>query len=786
MKIAKQLSHLIQQVLAFLQQILSGWILHASPRWVFSAFAVFTLIWASFIPSLRFNYNIESFFSSDDEEVGFYYEHREGFENENDFVLIGLKAPHGIFQQDFLQKTDSLSKALKKIPHVKKVFSPTNLYETVKGHLGGIRVPLIHIDQPEQYALDQKKIYTSRLYKGAFFAHDTSSVSLLVRKEGDLAKQSNDSLLFTLHQAIQASGFEDYHIAGRIQTQQYYISNMRKQMVLFAGLASILFLVALYIILREVRYVVLALSMVLTALVWIFGIIAALGIQIDLMLTLIPALIFIISTSSTIHLINRFRQEYQEAKLKKHAIHQAAIETGLPNFLNAFTTALGFASLFVLPVAPIQQFGLLVALGTLTAFAVNLLLLPITLRTLTFAPIAKNLQNAQKPNHFLLQIIAKQPHWITGSFVLLLGGSLLGLSQIEINNYFLDDLSPSSSLKQDLDFFEKNFSGIRPFEMNIQARGNQNLLSLEALIEMDTVEQYLQNNYGVGFMFSPLAFIKGMNKALYGGRQEHYRLPEEQKNLDRILKLAKQQRVWSRYVPVLQPEQSIGRITGRTKDEGSKVFREKNKALQTFLQSHTHLLDYQLTGTAHLMDNANLHIASNMTVGIFLAITISTLIIWIFTSSWRLALISILTNTFPLIVVAGIMGAFGIPLKVATSLIFTISYGIAVDDTIHFLNSFQQNFKDYSDVNQAVKNTVEQMWRPMLYTSIVLFSGFLIFIASAFPSIALLGFLVGASLLIALLADLLLLPLLLKKMVNTKPVMDTTASKSIASTLQAY
>jgi len=162
------------------------------------------------------------------------------------------------------------------------------------------------------------------------------------------------------------------------------------------------------------------------------------------------------------------------------------------------------------------------------------------------------------------------------------------------------------------------------------------------------------------------------------------------------------------------------------------------------------------------MDNANRHIAWNLAKGMGLAIGITTLIIFLFTLSFRIALISLIPNLIPMILVGGFMGVAEVPLKVATALIFTIAYGIAVDDTIHFLNSYRLQLKETINRKQAI----HKMWRPMLYTSSVLFAGFMIFTLSQFKSISLLGFLVSGSLFAALIADLLLLPIILKLKIN--------------------
>ena len=744
-----------------LRKVLSAMLFNIHPAFLFSFLLLLTLFWGSFLPPLKFNYNIESFFSSEDPEVEFYYQHKDTFENENDFVLVGLKNNEGIFQKEFLQKTDTLTKTLKQFARVEKVFSPTNLFETIKTPLGGIRIPLIHVDEPNKYASDKSRIYTSGIYTNSFFADDEQAVSMLIRKQENLTRQVNDSLLLALKTTISSFGFDEFHIAGRIQTQHYYITKMKKQMGLFAGLACLLFLISLYLIFRNMRYVFLSFGAILVSLVWIFGFIGWMGVKLDLMLTLLPSLIFIISTSSSIHLITRFRNEFNMDTSKQNAIKKAVIETGLPNFLNAFTTAIGFASLIMIPVAPIQRFGLFSAGGILISFFIGLLFIPTALKVLNLKPSVKSIRSSYNDNG-LFQKTLKKPRLIIGiaSFFIIFG--IFFSFQIKINNHFLDDLNPSSDLKNDLDFFEQNFSGIRPFEMNIQAKDGKSILTYNALSEMDKLETYLSTEYKAGFLFSPLNLIKSINKAVNGGSDEYYRIPASQEELDEVLKLAEKQRIWKRFLPVLNKDHSIGRISGRTKDEGSLVFQKRNENLETFIIEHTHHLKLKLTGAAYLMDNANSHIAWNLAKGMILAVLIATLVIGLFTSSWKLALISLVPNTLPLLLVAGFMGATGIPLKVTTALIFTIAYGIAVDDTIHFLNSYRLNKKIFLDRNEALLQTIIKMWRPMLYTSLVLFSGFMIFTLSEFSSISTLGVLVSSSLVVALLADLLFLPALLK------------------------
>ncbi len=546
---AKPQNNLFKRLTQFMINVLQGVLFRIHPAFIFIALFIITVFWASFLPSLKFNYDIESFFSSDDPEVDFYYHHQTTFENENDFLLVGIKNAEGIFQYDFLEKIDALSDGLKKIPGIEKVTSPTRLYETILGPLGSLRIPVVHVNKPEKYSSDKKRIYKSGQYVNSIFSQDLTSVSLLIKKKGKLSRQANDSLLYAVKTMTGDYQFDAFHLAGRIQTQQYYVTRMKEQMALFGFLALVLFLGSLFIIFKCIRYVSLSFGAVVLSQIWIFGIIGWLGIPLDLMLTLLPTLIFVISTSGSIHLISRFRKEYKIGVPKQTAIRTSIIETGMPNFLNAFTTSLGFASLVMIPVAPIQLFGILTAVGILISFFIGLLFIPTALKVLQINPSKITLPVEPEPKSRLIEkFVFSKPKVISGIFAIIMLFGIYFSFQIKVNNHFLDDLSSSSSLKKDLDFFEQNFSGIRPFEINIQAESNLNVLEFYALQEMDIVEKYLQKEYNVGFLLSPLSLIKQINKAAHGGNQDYYCLPDSPAKLDEILKLADKQRLWRRFI----------------------------------------------------------------------------------------------------------------------------------------------------------------------------------------------------------------------------------------------
>ena len=735
------------------------------PKISLSVLLILTILFSLFLPRVKFNYNIESFFSTENKELALYQEHKKTFENENDFVLIGIKNNEKVFNTDFVIKLDSLTSKLNRINHVKKVLSPTNLNEFVYDEFfGGYLIPVIHTDDSTQLSDDEKKVYTSGIYVNSFFSTDKKSISILVKKKDGLTQKQNDSLLQELKLLLASFQFDEYHLAGRIHTQNYYINQMQSEMSIFSLLALLLFVITFLLIFRSIKYVLLSLLVVTISLVWIFGIMGLLNIHLDLMLTLIPTLVFVLGTSVCIHFLTRFQYYINKGDENKKAIEIALKETAPPNFLNAFTTTIGFASLVFVPVDPIQRFGLIAATSILICFFIGVLVLPIMVEIFAHK---KRKQNSNELNNrftrLVIYVVVHKQIAVLISFTLLIGTTFFYATKVRVNNHFLDDLNSESSLKNDLNFFENNFSGIRPFELDIQSKDTtKSLLSYEALKEMNNVEEFLKNEYKVGFISSPVFFIKIINKALNHGDNSFFKFPETKEEFIQVIRFAKKQKIWQRYLPVMSPDFSRARISGRTKDVGSIILKTKNENLIQFISSHTKLLTYQITGSAHLMDNANSNISWNMAVGIFLAVFVSTLAIWLFFGSFHLALLSIVPNIIPLVFIVGIMGFLGIPFKVSTSLLFSILYGIAVDDTIHFLSAHKKYLQDHSK-STAIHLAVSKMVSPMVFTSVVLISGFMIFLQSSFTSIFNFGLLISAGLVIALLSDLMLMPVVLLK-----------------------
>jgi len=742
-------------------------------RAVIGGIALLTILLLWPLQNLKFNYDIESFFSQSDPDLDYYLNYRETFENDNDFVLIGISNDEGIFNKDFLNDVSELTSNLKALGLITSVKSPTNLRKSIIGPLGGVlKVPLIHIDEPLRYDADKELIYSANDVYSSLFSQDTAKITILIKKVEFSTKATNDSLLLAIANLIEPFHFDEYHIAGRISTQNFYVAKMGAEMPLFGGITLLLMIIFLLFSFRCGLGVFIPITVLIVSLIWTFAVINLTGNRLDLMLTMLPALLFIIGISNSIHLITKYIDEVGMGRSDIDAMRTTIRETGFTTFLTSSTTAVGFFSLMLIEIEPIQRFGFFTGIGVLITYLISITLIPALLLNIKSHQISCSYQ-LKKGWDTLLRSVSDfsiaNKRWIVAFTLLLFALALWGIKEIRFNNYFLDDISAESSLKSDLLYFEDNFSGIRPFEMGfhlVDTAGS--IFQVNTLKEIEAVEEHLANEYGVGSIVSPLTIIKSANRAMHGGRNKYYSLPDTERELKKVMKLLQKHRALRDYSTLINSNENRGRITGRINDLGSVEIARINEDLVKFLSTHTSLNSYKITGAAQLMDNTNELIALNLVKGLGTALLFTAIILGMLFSSIRIALVSLIPNTLPLILIAGIMGWLGIDLKVATALVFPIAFGIAVDDTIHLLSRLRLENKAGVDWDKAIGNSIVKSGKAILITTLILSSGFLVFMLSDFTSTSSIGLLVSLALVFAVLADLLLLPILLHAFINQR------------------
>lgn len=722
--------------------------------------------------NVRMDHDFENFFPKDDPELDRYLEFRKRFGNDNDFLLVAAEQRPTIFNLSFLQRFDSLARALGELPDVISVTTPTDLDDPRVTPLGVFRIPWLRTAADSTLRADSTRIWQDDRVRSAFFATDASAILMVMQTAPGISKVRSDDLMGRVQHLVDNSGIEGIRMGGRIHGQFWYIQKMLNELVLFFSISVLLLSIFLYLGFRTAWGVLVPIGVVGLSVLWQVGMITVLGKPLSLLTMLLPTILFVVGMSDVVHLLERYIEGLRAGLTKSRALAITYRDVGMATFLTSITTAIGFATLMTSSIMPIREFGTYTALGVLIAFLLAFTLLPAVL-LLVPTPIQASTTESEASwysiLHRLYGWVLRNRKRIPYYFVALLVVAGFGIAQLKVNNFLLEDWPEDDPQKQDYYWLEQHFGGVRGFEMQLSSSAkNGSIWDLAELHEIETVQQFVGDEYGVQAILSPVTLVKVLNKAFNGGDTSFYRLPTDQRTVDRLVKNAKLFAGQKALNTLVTPDGSHARLTGRMNDEGGYVHGKRNKELEAFIAENTKTVVFEQTGMAYLIDRNNLKLSGQMIRGLGLALLlIGGIMAWVF-RDLRMTLISLIPNVIPLLLIGGLMGYVGIDIKVSTAIIFTIAFGIAVDDTIHLLSKLKIELSKGKSLPYAMKRTFLSTGKAVLVTTIMLCSGFVALIFSDFGSVFYMGLLVSATLVIAVTTDLLLLPLLVLYWVKQK------------------
>ncbi len=523
-----------------------------------------------------------------------------------------------------------------------------------------------------------------------------------------------------------------------------------------------------FLFFRSFHTTFISLIVVLIAVLMVFASLHIFHYELTALTALIPPLMIVIGIPNCIFLINKYQQEFKTHRNKIKALQRTIMKVGNAALMTNFTTAFGFLTFIFTDSDTLQQFGLIASVNIIGIFFLSILIVPIGLSFIS-EPKPRHLRHLEKKwmnqmiNRIQRGVINKRKIvYMVTFFVIIL--SIFGMTMIKTSGNMLDDLAKNKEFYQDISFFDEDFGGILPLEIMIDTKHPKGVMKLSTLKRMDKLSQFIDS---LKYSSSPISItrlVKFAKQAYYNENPSFYSMPNRQeKNF--ILKYA--QNTLSNANILKNYIDSTGqraRITTYLKNLSTKdleyifdqVAKEKNE-----LFPKDHFKTY-LSGASLVFLKGTYYLSKNLLISITLAIVIISVLMSAMFASLRMVLVSLLPNLVPIITTAGFMGYFGIPLKPSTILVFSIAFGIAVDNTIHFLAKYRQELKaSKGDIYHSVLNALREMGISMFYTSSVLFFGFGIFMFSNFGGTVALGGLVSLTLLMAVISDLILLPTLL-------------------------
>ncbi|SFS46720.1 efflux RND transporter permease subunit [Lutibacter maritimus] len=584
---------------------------------------------------------------------------------------------------------------------------------------------------------------------------------------------------------------KDYNIDIRVSGMPYIrtmnAQNIIDEIGMFVGLALGITALIFFFFFRSIRATAITLLVVSIGVVWAFGFIGLFRYEITVLMALIPPLIIVIGVPNAIFLINKYQQEIKKHGNQAKSLQRVITKVGNATLMTNVTTASGFATFIFTKSQLLKEFGTIASINILAIFVLALLIIPIIY---SFMPLPKEKHLKHLERKWIEKIVTWMESVVRNSrlavysiTVILIIVSMIGIYKIKVSGSLIEDMPKGKEFFKDIEFFEEEFGGIMPLEIIIDTKKEDGVMSLATLKRMEKLDETIEEIPQLSKPISVLNIVKYSKQAFYNGLPNYYELPNSQEK-NWILNYTKNSSANTHLLDnFVDSTGRYARITTFMKDIGTDKMTVIEDRLQQKIDKEfpKEKYDVSMTGGALVFLKGTNYLINNLVISLSLAILLIAIFMAFMFRSFRMILISLIPNIFPLLITAGLMGYLGVPIKPSTILVFSIAFGISVDDTIHFLAKYRQELMANNwRIKQSVYAALRETGVSMFYTSIVLFFGFLVFTVSSFGGTIALGGLVSITLLFAMVSNLILLPSLLlslekkiaSKEILKEPVLD--------------
>ena len=728
------------------------------------------------LQNIQWSFDFAKTVPAHDPDMLYFQQFRQTFGEDGNIMAIGVK-DSALYQEQNFRRFKYLSEELNKLSGVTNVISLPLIPKLIKDteNKKFDLEPVFEEIPQSQQALDSlfEQAANLKFYSGQLVNAENGASLILVSIDKDVLKtkarqQLVDDIVDLGEKFSDSTGME-LHYAGLPFVRSVLAGKVKDELTLFLILSVLVTACFLFIFFRSWDAVVFPIILIGVMVIWVMGTLSILEFKITMLTGLIPPIIVVIGIPNSIYLLNKYHQEYSIHGNKMRALSRVIRKIGMVTLITNFTTAVGFLVLASTDIIILKEFGIVAGINILATFIVSIIFIPAVfaylpapntrqLKHLSFKPLEKALGGLDMLVHNHRNFV----FFVTAIIVVV---SIIGTMKIYSVSYIVDDIPEESQIKKDLRFFEENFKGVMPLEIVFDTGKKRGALNLKNLRKVEEFEDFLSEQAYVSKPISMVSFVKAAKQAFYKNKPNYYALPNNQeKNF--LFRYLKGQNDTSGLVESFVDSTSQRmRISLKVADVGSNKLDSlvtqviQPKASEIFTAENQKIF---ITGTTLLFVKGNKFLIENLRFSLILAFIIIAIIMGILFVNVRMILISLIPNVIPLLITAGLMGYFGIPLKPSTALIFSIAFGISVDDSIHFLAKYRQElFANNFFVPIAITKSIRETGASMMYTSIVLFFGFVIFAGSEFGGTVALGILTSTTLLIAMFTNLILLPSLL-------------------------
>ena len=741
-------------------------------------FILIILVYTAFMAykglDVKYNYDFSQTVPDTDEEMMYYNSFKKTFGEDGNVLAIGLK-DSSVFLIDKLKLYNNYIEEIQNVYGVKGVLGLSKL-QVLKKNNQNKNFNFIDIFDPfpnDQKTYDSllKVINNEKFYEGKILNGEGALTLLITIDKNILNSESRNKLMLDLiekSEEFQTQSNIKLHYAGLPYSRYVLAESVKKELSRLLIVSIVVVGIILFLFFRSLDTVFIPLIIIGIVVTWVFGTLALFGFKITLLTGLLPPIIVVIGIPNCVYMLNYYHFSIEKLKDKKKAIINVISTIGLITLITNLTTAVGFFVLSTTDIKILTEFGIVAGINVLATFVVSIFLLPSIYLAL---PKPKSSQVNYLNYSFINNLISsfryisfthkKRVFFI---FTIIIVSSLFGLSKIKSVSFLVDDVPSESDLMKDLKFFESNFSGVMPLEIVVDTKMKKGVQNLNLLKRVNTFENFLEDKEYVSSPISLVTFIKASRQAYYNNNPSYYSLPNNRdKNfIFRYLSEGYQDNVSNDNISKSFVD-SVGqkmRISLNVADLGSyKLDSVVKNVFQPEIDKifSNSKAEVKMTGTTLIFIKGINFLVENLLQSMLLAFIIISVIMSLLFKNIKMVIISLVPNIIPLIIAGGLMGYFNIPLKPSSALVFSIVFGISVDYSIHFLAKFKNELLT-KNLEDSIIETINQTGRSMIFTSFILFFGFIIFAFSNFGGTIILGVLTSVILFVAMITNLTLLP----------------------------
>ena len=763
-------------------QIISRFILKQR-IFILLVLAAITIFLASKIENVKFSHTEANLLPEDHEENIKYNHFLEIFGEEGNLVILAVQDT-ALFKVENFNKWNRLTKELETYSEVDFTVSAGDIKELKKDKKNQkfIVKPMFKNEpttDEEVKKFKQELFDNLPFFDNFLFNKNSGTIRSAVYLDKEIVNSNiRERFIFdVLNPVVEKFEKEtgiDVRISGMPYVRTMNAQNIIDEIGIFVGLALLITSLIFWLFFRSYRATFITMLVVTIGVIWSVGLIGWFEYEITVLMALIPPLIIVIGVPNAVFLINKYQQEIKSHGNQAKSLQRVISKIGNATLMTNITTASGFATFIFTNSQLLKEFGTIASINIMAIFVLSILIIPI-IYSFMLMPKDKHLKHLERKwmdtiVSWMEDTVRHNRIAIYVSTVIIIIVSIIGVYMIRVSGSIIEDMPEGKQFYKDIVFFENEFGGIMPLEFLIDTKRKKGVMNLSTLKRMSELDEEIDEIPELSKSISILNMVKYSKQAFYNGNPKYYQLPTEQEknfilaytknsdaNSDMLKDFVDSTGQYARITTFMKDigTDKMARIEDRLLDKIKKVFPEEK-------------YDVSITGKALVFLKGTNYLVKNLAISLSLAILlISLFMAWMF-KSYKMIIISLIPNILPLLITAGLMGYLGVPIKPSTILVFSIAFGISVDDTIHFLAKYRQELIHHNwNVRKSVYGALRETGVSMFYTSIVLFFGFLVFTVSSFGGTKALGGLVSVTLLFAMISNLLLLPSLLLSLEDT-------------------